>query len=99
MAKATGLISSLFNIASSEDMPFCQLQQLQCCIMVLLKLTFELHSFICMGDDLRYVHVMTLVQDYGKCRASRQLRYSSPGMLPNMFEELEMKRNVVIHHD
>ena len=30
MAKATGLISSLFNIASSGDVPFCQLQQLQC---------------------------------------------------------------------
>jgi len=30
MAKATGLISSLFNVASSGDMPFHQPQQLQC---------------------------------------------------------------------
>ena len=30
MAKATGLISSLFNVALSRDMPFSQLQQLQC---------------------------------------------------------------------
>ena len=29
MAKATGLISSLFNVASSQDMIFRQLQQLQ----------------------------------------------------------------------
>jgi len=30
MAKATGLISSLLNIASSGDVPFRQPQQLQC---------------------------------------------------------------------
>ena len=30
MAIATGLISSLFNVASSRDVPFCQPQQLQC---------------------------------------------------------------------
>jgi len=31
MAKATGLISLLLNIASSQDVPFCQSQQqLQC---------------------------------------------------------------------
>jgi len=30
MAKATGLISSLFNVTPSGDVPFCQLQQLQC---------------------------------------------------------------------
>jgi len=30
LAKATGLISSLFNIALSQGMSFCQLQQLQC---------------------------------------------------------------------
>jgi len=29
-AKAMGLISSLFNVASSRDVPFCQLLQLQC---------------------------------------------------------------------
>jgi len=41
MAKATGLISLLFNVASSEDVSFHQPQQLQC-YMVLLKLTFVL---------------------------------------------------------
>ena len=30
LAKATGLISLLFNVTSSGDVPFCQLQQLQC---------------------------------------------------------------------
>ena len=30
MAIATGLISSLFNVVSSRDVPFCQLQLLQC---------------------------------------------------------------------
>jgi len=30
MAKATGLISSLLNVASARDVPFCQLQPLQC---------------------------------------------------------------------
>jgi len=30
LATATGLISSLFNVASSQDVPFHQLQQLQC---------------------------------------------------------------------
>ena len=30
MAIATGLISSLFNVTLSQDVPFCQLQQLQC---------------------------------------------------------------------
>ena len=30
MAVATGLISSLFNVTLSGDMPFCQLQQVQC---------------------------------------------------------------------
>jgi len=29
MAQATGLISSLFNVASSGDVPFCQSQRLQ----------------------------------------------------------------------
>ena len=29
-AKAIGLISSLFNVASSGDVPFCQPLQLQC---------------------------------------------------------------------
>jgi len=47
MAIATGLISSLFDVASSKDMPFCQPQQLHACIMALPKLTFILQ-----GKDL-----------------------------------------------
>jgi len=41
MAIATGLISSLFNVTSSGDVPFCQLQQLQwfSSSMVLPKIT------------------------------------------------------------
>jgi len=35
-----------------------------------------------------------------QCKQGRFLRYSLFGIvLPNMFEELEAKQNVVIHHD
>ena len=40
IAKATGLISSLFNVTSSRDVLFCQPQQLHCHI----------------GDDWQYAH-------------------------------------------
>jgi len=62
LAKAGGLISSLFNVASSRDMLFCQLQQLQCLhhgsTESLPLFSSEIHSFIhCqVGDNLRYVH-------------------------------------------
>jgi len=56
MAKATGLISSLFNVASSGDVPFHQPQQFAS--RSLLLFSFELYSFIhCrIGDDLQFVH-------------------------------------------
>ena len=50
MAIATALISSLFNIASSWNVPFRQLQQLQCLhhgsTESLPLLSFALHSFL-----------------------------------------------------
>ena len=56
MAKATGLSSSLFNVALSRDVPFHQLQQLQSFYQSLVLFSFVLHSFLpChVGDDLRY---------------------------------------------
>ena len=41
---------------------------------------------------------MALVQDWGKCRASRGASYLL-GMLPNMFKELEAKQSIVINND
>jgi len=61
MAIATGLISSLFNVALSGDVPFANYSSSSiACIMVLPKLTFVLvciPSFLPyrVGDDLRYV--------------------------------------------
>jgi len=68
MAIATGLISSLFNVASFRDVPFHQpqqLQQLQWFYQKLPLFSFVLHSFLLLreGDDLRYVHYMALVRD------------------------------------
>ena len=62
MAIATGLISSLYNVASTQDVPFLQLQQLQCLAtwfyQSLPLFSLELHSSLhyCVGDDLRYAH-------------------------------------------
>ena len=58
MAKATGLISSLFNITLSQDMPFRQLQLPQCLYhgsikAYLCSLLSVLHYHV--GDDLWYV--------------------------------------------
>ena len=55
-AKAMGLISSLFNVASSRDVPF---HQSNAHIVVLQKLTFFLlYSFLHyrVGDDFQYHH-------------------------------------------
>jgi len=51
-AKAMGLISSLFNVTLSQEVPFRQLQQLQCLHHCF---TSVLHSFLHyrIGDDLR----------------------------------------------
>ena len=54
--KAMGLISSLFNIASSREEPFCQLQQLKCLHHASIKAYLSSpHFFLhyCVGDDLR----------------------------------------------
>jgi len=61
MAIATALISSLFNVALSQDVPFCQLQQPQCLhhfYQMLPFFSFELYSFLhCrVGDNFQYVH-------------------------------------------
>ena len=62
MAIATGLISSLFNVASSQGVPFNQLQQFQCLdqgsneiyfCSPLYSIPFSLHHI---GDDLQYAH-------------------------------------------
>jgi len=55
MARATSLISSLFNVTSSQDMNFCSSKA---CIAVLPKLSFVLHSFLHYhvgGDSLNAV--------------------------------------------
>ena len=56
MAVTTGLISLLFNVASSGDMPFCQLQQLWYLHHGSNKahLGSHLYSIPFPGDDLRY---------------------------------------------
>ena len=46
MARATDLISSLFNVASSQDVLFANRSSSNACIMVLPKLTFVLHFFL-----------------------------------------------------
>ena len=57
MAIATGLITSLFNVALSGDMPFCQPQQLQCFYHGFTFVLFLLHSFLPyrVVNDLWYV--------------------------------------------
>ena len=54
-AKAMGLISSLFNVASSWDVPFGQLLQLQCLHHGSPKAYIVFHSFLYyrIGDDLQ----------------------------------------------
>ena len=62
MAIATALISSLFNVTSSQDVLFLQPQQLQCLhygsTEAYLCTPFELNSFFhcCIDDDLWYTH-------------------------------------------
>ena len=56
IAKAIGLISSLFNVTSSQDMFFANRSSSSAWIVVLLKLTFVFLSFLHshVGDDLWY---------------------------------------------
>ena len=55
MAKATGLISSLILVASSQNMLFTKHSSSNARIIILLKLTFVLHSFLHyrIGNDLQ----------------------------------------------
>jgi len=80
MAIATGLISSLFNVALSIDVPFCQLQQLQCLHHGSKKLTFVLLCTPFLSPLPRNIticgtHTMASVQDLGKCSVSRGASY------------------------
>ena len=100
-AIATALVSSLFNVASSRDMPFRQPQQFQClhhgftfvflCTPLFSPLQhrwqFAVHALW-----LQYETQVSAVQ----ARALVALFFvwnASPA-----FEELEMKQNVRIHH-
>ena len=58
MATATGLISSLFNVALSGDVPFANRSSFNACIMFLPRLTFVIHSLFPyrIDDDLQYTH-------------------------------------------
>jgi len=80
MAIATGLISSLFNVASFGDMPFCQPQQLQwmyhgstetylCSPLYSIPFSLTTKVTIC------GMRVMASVQNLGKLKASRGTSY------------------------
>ena len=71
MGIATGLIFSLFNVTSSQDVSFRQPQQLQCLhhdsmYQSLPLFFFMLHSFLayCIGK-ICSVSIMASVQDLG----------------------------------
>ena len=95
MAKATGLISSLFNVASSGDMPFHQLQQLQCLYhgsteAYLCSPLSSIPLSIAAQVKICGMHIMASVRDQGKCRASRGASYDvilRLEYLSNMFEK------------
>jgi len=100
-AIATVLISSLFNVASSRDVPFCQLQQLHCLhhgsTKALPLFSFVLHSFLLfrVGDNLRYARYgfgMRLVVQVGEF-----LHYSLLENLAKHSKSLGAKRSAVIH--
>ena len=95
MAKATDLISSLFNVASSRDMPFYQLQQLQC----LHHCSTEAHLWApCLYPLPRrwQSHIMASVSDWGKCRTSSGASYVT---LCLECEKLKANESLVMHHD
>ena len=83
MAIAICLISLLLNVALSGDVPFCQLQQLQCLhhdSTKSLKLSFVLLCAPFLSPlPLRWqfaVHALRLqCEDFGKCSASRGASY------------------------
>jgi len=99
LAKVTGLISSLLNVASSGDVPFCHPSSSIACIMVLLKFTFVLLWTPFLYPLLRRWRFAVLIL-WLRCEtrvsavlAGHFLHYSLLGMLPNMFKKLEAKRS------
>jgi len=46
MAKAMGLIFSLFNVASAQKVPFGKLQYVQCILYELTRALLSFHSFL-----------------------------------------------------
>ena len=69
MAIALGFISSLFNVSSSQDMPFCKLQQLQYLHHGSTKAFFFFHfpAFMLGGTCIMALDLQHLC----KCSASR----------------------------
>ena len=68
MVGAKSLISSLLNVALSRHMPFCQLQQCNVCLVILLKITFSCfvsHAFL----HYRIVFFLRLVDFRGTSNA------------------------------
>ena len=82
MAIATGLISSLCNVASSGEMPFNR----SSFNMVLPLFSSVLNSFLhfCVGDNLQYAYHGFSAR-LGKCRASKGTSYTI-GRLPKLFK-------------
>jgi len=100
MAITTGLISSLFNVASSEDMSFVNRSCSNACILILPKLTFVillLHFFLPyhIGDNLWYARygfsVRVSAEQIGALFASFYAWNVS-----QTFEDLEAAQSIMI---
>jgi len=93
MAKATGLISSLFDVASFQDMPFQQPQLAswfyQSLPLFSIPFSTTVQVMIC------GMRIMASVQDFGKCRAiySRGASYTIGSLecYPKCLKQLETK--------
>jgi len=82
-ALATGLIFLLINATSSQDVPFCQPQQLQCLHYGSTKGNFcsPLFPFSTTTQvTICGMHNMASVQNLGRCRASRGTSYPIVGL-------------------
>ena len=80
MAKAAGLISSLFNVTLSQVVSFTNCSSSNACIMILPKLSFALLCFASFSTTAKLticgVHIMASVQDLWMCSASRGASYA-----------------------
>ena len=101
-AKATGLIFALFDVVSSKDVLFHQMQQLQCLHHGSTK------AYLCSPFlsplPHRWRFVVHALWPQCKTRVSGELVGALLTLffawnVANMFEKLEAKRSVVIHHD